>query len=201
MESEWDRKSARVLLGSTRSDSELQNIGLDANKIRVATKVIVADVEECENAKLAANDMVNLRIASKVKQLSQEIVSMKDLHAKKRNSWTREQLHDLQEKIEAAEKSKEQFVALQQNDTSYSRQRLQQMRKRTANRLLEDNRIKRRRLGAGPADKIDVECEEFIAKAIESRATYHGRRKEAVMFTNRRVKVCNLLNIWPWKLG
>jgi len=195
MESEWDRKSARVLLGSTRSDSELQNIGLDANKIRVATKVIVADVEECENAKLAANDMVNLRIASKVKQLSQEIVSMKDLHAKKRNSWTREQLHDLQEKIEAAEKSKEQFVALQQNDTSYSRQRLQQMRKRTANRLLEDNRIKRRRLGAGPADKIDVECEEFIAKAIESRATYHGRRKEAVMFTNRRVKVCNLLNI------
>ena len=195
MESEWDRKCAHVLLGSTRSDSELQNIGLDANKIRAATKVIVAGVEECENAKLAANDMVSLRIASKVKQLSQEIVSMKDLRTKKRNSWTRERLHDLQEKIEAAEKSKEQFLALQQNNTSYSQQRLQQMKKRTANRLLEDNRIKRRRLGAGPADKIDVECEEFIAKAIESKATYHGRRKETVMFTNRRVKVRDLLNV------
>ena len=86
MESEWDRKCACVLLGSTRSDSELQNIGLDANKICAATKVIVTGVEECENKKLAANDMVNLRIASKVKQLSQEIVSMKDLHVKKRNS-------------------------------------------------------------------------------------------------------------------
>lgn len=53
MESEWDRKCARVLLGSTRSDSELQNIGLDANKIRAATKVVVTGVEECENAKLA----------------------------------------------------------------------------------------------------------------------------------------------------
>ena len=89
----------------------------------------VTGVEECENAKLAANDVVNLRIASKVKQLSQEIVSMKDVHVKKRNSWTCERLHDLQEKIETAEKSKEQFVALQQNDSSYSRQRLQQMKK------------------------------------------------------------------------
>lgn len=96
MESEWDHKCACVLLGSTRSNSELENIGLDANKICAATKVIVAGVEECENAKLAANDMTNLRIASKVKQLSQEIVFMKDLRAKKRNSWTRERLHDLQ---------------------------------------------------------------------------------------------------------
>lgn len=109
MESEWDRKCARVLLGSTRSDSELQNIGLDANKIRAATKVIVTGVEECENAKLAANDMVNLRIDFKVKQLSKEILAMKDLHAKTRNTWTCERLHDLQEKIECAEKSKEQL--------------------------------------------------------------------------------------------
>lgn len=185
MESEWDRKCARVLLGSTRSDSELQHIGLDANKIRAATKVIVTGVQECENAKLAANDMVNLRIASKVQQLTQEIDTLKDLQAKKRNTWTCERLQELQEKIETAKKSQEQFLTLQQNKTSYTQQRLQQMQKRTANRLLEENRIKRRRLGAGPHDKVDVECEEFIAKAIESKATYHGRRKETVMFTNR----------------
>lgn len=81
---------------------------------------------------------------------------MKDLGAKKRNSWTCERLQDLQEKIEAAGKTKEQFVALQQSDTSYSRQRLQQMKKQTANDLLEDNRIKRRHLGAGPAVKKNV---------------------------------------------
>ena len=79
-------------------------------------------------------------------------------------------------------------------------QRLQQMQKCTANRLLEENRIKRRRLGADPHEKIDVECEEFIAKAIESKATYHGRCTETVMFTNRRVKVRDLLNIANYDL-
>ena len=122
MESGWDRKCARVLLGSTRSDNELQHIGLDANKIRAATKVIVKGVQECENAKLAAYDMVNFRIASKVNQLSQEIVAMKDLQAKKRNSWAREQLQELQEKIEIAEKSQEQFLALKESETNYTRQ-------------------------------------------------------------------------------
>ena len=92
MESEWDRKCARIVLGSTRSDNELQHIGLDASKIHASTKVIVTGVQECVNAKLAVNDMVSLRIASKVKQLSQKIVTMKDLQAKKRNSWARERL-------------------------------------------------------------------------------------------------------------
>ena len=83
MDTEWDRKCARVLLSSSRSNSELENLGLDANSVRSASKVIVNGVQECENAKLAAKDMVNLRIDSKVKHLAQEIVSMKDLHAKR----------------------------------------------------------------------------------------------------------------------
>lgn len=83
MDTEWDRKCARVLFSSSRSNSELENLGLDANSVRSASKVIVNEVQECENAKLAAKDMVNLRIDSKVKHLAQEIVSMKDLHEKR----------------------------------------------------------------------------------------------------------------------
>lgn len=54
MDTEWDRKCARVLLSSSRSNSELENLGLDANSVRSASKVIVNGVQECENAKLAA---------------------------------------------------------------------------------------------------------------------------------------------------
>ena len=61
--------------------------------------------------------------------------------------------------------------------------------------LIEENRVKRRRQGAGPTEKIDEECEQFMAKAIESKTTYHGRRKEPVMFTNRRVKGRDLREI------
>ena len=200
MDTEWDRKCARVLLSSSRSNSELENLGLDANSVRSASKVIVNGVQECENAKLAAKDMVNLRIDSKVKHLAQEIVSMKDLHAKKRNTWTSDRLKELEDKIESAEKAKKMLCNLQLSETKYSQQRLQQMQKRTATKLLEENRVKRRRLEAGANEKVDEACEEFMAKAIESKATYHGRRKETVMFTNRRVKVRDLLNIANYDL-
>ena len=39
---------------------------------------------------------------------------------------------------------------------------------------------------------IDSDTEEQIAKAIEDKATYHGRRHNTTMYTNRRVKVADL---------
>ena len=41
MDTEWDRKCVRVLLGSTRSNSELENLGLNANSVRSAKSVRV----------------------------------------------------------------------------------------------------------------------------------------------------------------
>ena len=70
------------------------------------------------------------------------------------------------------------------------------MRKSKADSLLEEHRLKRRKTGkqARP-ELIDKEVEEFVLKAIEEKATYHGRRKEAAMFVNkRRVKVRDLKN-------
>lgn len=56
--------------------------------------------------------------------------------------------------------------------------------------------MKRRKLTTqGRPSLIDSEDEEFLAKAIEDKATYHGRRKDTVMYTNRRVKTRDCLNI------
>lgn len=66
---------------------------------------------------------------------------------------------------------------------------------------IEKDRVKRRRSGGGAPEKIDKEYEEFIAKAIESKATYHGRRQDAVMYTNRRVKGRDLLDIANFHLA
>lgn len=126
-------------------------------------------VQECENAKLAAKDMVNLRIDSKVKHLAQEIVSMKDLHAKKRNTWTSERLKELEDKIENEEKAKKMLCNLQLSETKYSQQRLQQMQKRTATKLLEENRVKRRRLGAGANEKSTKLVKSLLQKLSNQR--------------------------------
>ena len=50
-------------------------------------------------------------------------------------------------------------------------------------------------MGAGALSKLDSDDERFIAKAVEEKATYHGRRHDTVMYTNRRVKILDLKNI------
>ena len=49
------------------------------------------------------------------------------------------------------------------------------MWKRKAVQQIEDNRIKRRKIGSqGVPRKIDDQDEEFLVKCIEDKATYHG---------------------------
>ena len=80
-------------------------------------------------------------------------------------------------------------------DTKESKKIFKQAVKRTANQLLHSHRIKRCKLGAGAPNLITNEDEQMIAKCIEEKATYHGRRHNTVMYTNRRVKSRDLLAI------
>ena len=81
-------------------------------------------------------------------------------------------------------------------EDSATRQRLDQMRKRKATQLVENQRIKQRKLGSqGAPRKLDEEDEEFLAKCVEDKATYRGRRHDLVMYTNCHVKSRDLTNI------
>ena len=74
-------------------------------------------------------------------------------------------------------------------ETKYEKQKMQQMIMRQVKQLLEINRVKRRQItNQGPQQRIDSEVEEFVAKSIEDKATYHGRRHDTVMYVNQRVK-------------
>ena len=76
---------------------------------------------------------------------------------------------------------------------------MKQATKRIANQLLESHRVKRRKLGAGPPSLLDKD-EEFIAKAIESKSTCHGRRHETTLFTHHRVKKRHVLSLAQYSL-
>ena len=75
------------------------------------------------------------------------------------------------------------------------KRRVRQATKRIANQLLESRKIKRRRRGAGAPSLLDEEDEDFIAKAIESKSTCHGRRHETTLFTHHRVKKSHFLSL------
>ena len=54
--------------------------------------------------------------------------------------------------------------------------------------MFEECRVKRRAIiNPGRPSLLDSDDEEFVAKSIEDKATYHGRRHDLVMYTNRRV--------------
>ncbi|CAB3990934.1 RNA-directed DNA polymerase from transposon X-element [Paramuricea clavata] len=68
-------------------------------------------------------------------------------------------------------------------------QKFQQMKKRRATKLFKESKFKKRaKTNQGNKSLIDSKDEKFIAKSIEDKATYHGRRHDLVMYTNRRVK-------------
>lgn len=77
------------------------------------------------------------------------------------------------------------IVIFQNCSDKRSKQNFKQAVKRTVEQVAVDNRIKGRKLGAGAPTKLDSSDEEFVAKCIEDKATYHGRRHDTVMYTNR----------------
>ena len=67
--------------------------------------------------------------------------------------------------------------------------------------MFEEKRVKRRsRTTQGNRYLLDSDDEQFVAKCVEDKATYHGRRHDMVMYTNRRVKKHDLLNIANYRL-
>ena len=77
---------------------------------------------------------------------------------------------------------------LQNHDDKESKKRFNQCKRRLANNLVEENRVKRKKVSSGAPIALDFEDEEFIRKAIEDKGTAHGRRQDAVLYLNHRVK-------------
>ena len=73
------------------------------------------------------------------------------------------------------------------------------MKERKACAIFEENQMKK--TTQGNKCLIDSEDEDFIAKSIEDKATYHGQRHDLVTYTNRRVKKRDLLNIANYRLA
>ena len=132
-------------------------------------------MDEVSNSNLGAKDLICLHLKEKKEKLENELIKKQHVIELKKDLWPSHNINDteaaiqiLKERIADVSRS---IVPNNKNDS----QRLQQMRKRKAVQLIEDNRIKRRKIGSqGAPRKIDDQDEEFLAKCIEDKATYHG---------------------------
>lgn len=153
---------------------------------------------EWKDANIMAAAEVNKSLNEKKRELQESIDEEKEKIEAKRGKWADSVISDKEEDLKEKTERIDNINVLLSNDhlTKRQEERVKQMRKRKAVQLFAEKRIKRRkRTNQGRQPLLDSDDEDMIAKCIEDKATYHGRRQNLVMYTNRRVKKRDLLNI------
>ena len=92
---------------------------------------------------IAANDMVELRYKGKQAKLEQQINEAEKTLKSVGRKWTDARIGDLEERIIALKRSLEKTVAILERQTKQAQKRFSQAVKRTALRLVAEQRITR----------------------------------------------------------
>ena len=107
---------------------------------------------------------------------------------------------DLDTKKQVLEERLAGVACLQEREDETSMKSFQQRKRRLAVQLVENNRVKRRKLSSGAPRLLDSEDESFIQKAIEDKSTAHGRCHTTTLYANHRVKKKDFLTIANYNL-
>jgi hypothetical protein len=146
---------------------------------------------------MAATDMKKLRINEEIKTKQTELDSVQN---KDYSQLSQMRISDVECKVEMLQEIIKNKTNLLLHEDKYNSQRFNQAVGRLADKLIRDNRVKLRRLRPGPKDLLDYNDEQFIANAIESKSSTHGRRHDSVLYLNHRVKSRDLLSIANYNL-
>ena len=195
VDTEWDRKLIYVLLGASRYRKELSGLGIDSDNVCSLTENVVSIIEERNNAKMAAKDMVALRLKSKIERIEEKVALKEKQYSLKKDRWTKTQLDELEEEISDLKERGQSVRNLIKIETKQDKKRINQMVKRTQKQLIEENRLGLRKSSSGRPMSLDEEDEKFILNCIESKSTAHGRRHDAVMYLHHRVKKADFLKL------
>ncbi|CAH3151964.1 unnamed protein product, partial [Porites evermanni] len=191
MDTEYDRNALKRILFTFLSRSEIYALGVKPDRaVNFLSKTLQAS-EEVENAQVAAEDMIFLRlierngkIQEKINDIDRKLQKEGDLLSEKRRADMIQQ----KERKEHAESVKNQ-------NTASAKKHVVQQRKRLTSSLIEENRVKKRKRSCGAPSLLHSDEEEAIAKAIEEKSTAHGRRHDMVLYTNHHVKKKDFLSL------
>ena len=184
MDTEYDRNALKGILFTFLSRSEIYALGVKPDRaLNFLSKTLQAS-EEVENAQVAAEDMILLRlierngkIQEKINEIDRKLQKDGDLLSEKRRA-------DMIQQKEALLERKEHTESVKNQNTASAKKHFVQQRKRLASSLIEQNRVKNRKRSCGAPSLLDSDDEETIAKATEEKSTAHGQRHDMVLYTN-----------------
>ena len=154
METEYDRLIAKLLVCTRKSRSEIYDLSLKPDRVVKLLRDVKERIAASENTTIAANDMVELRYKGKPAKLEQINEAEKTLESIRRK-WTDARIGDLEEKIITLKESLERNALTLEHQTKQAQKRFNQAIRRTAHRLVAEQRITRRSLDAGRKRELD----------------------------------------------
>ena len=161
MDTEWDRNVARTIIACSHSRKELRLLGIDEDKLKVDRTWDI--IQECNNAKLAAEDMVRLHLRSKLDQSKINLKNYESTLIDRKNKWPAsklEELEDLRNDVDVKIKEINQLIS---QKSKHHKRRFFEMVRRKQDYLNEVNRLKKRsRTDQGRKPLLDSDDEEFI---------------------------------------
>ena len=194
MDTERDKKILRIVLGLSRTKKEIDMLGMDSDEVLEDRETIENFFAKCEQLKGEAKKVVKSKLMRK-KLHAQELISKKQyLLSAKQKLWSELQVNQEMECIEDLQRKIAALDGLINEEPSQQR-RLPSMLSRTLNKIIKIERLKLRKLGSGRKQVLDEIDEKFIADCIASKATAHGRRKDAVVCLHNRVKKREFLHL------
>ncbi|XP_070561926.1 uncharacterized protein [Ptychodera flava] len=176
-------------------------LGIKPDNARSFLEKTLLASQEYENALMAAGDILKLRdretmtmLENKVETLNKQLERGKDLLPNYRKN-------DLLAEKDAVQERCEQLKSVSTLDNTDSRRKFNVRKRKLAMSLIDEQRIKKRKLGAGAKQRLDHDDEVFIAKAIEEKSSAHGRRHDTVLYHGHRVKKRDFLALANYSLS
>ena len=178
--------------------AQLYNLGIKPDRIVGRLSQVLDTSKEAENAIDAADGLLVCRLKDRLKRIDQQERELKEKLEKR--ALSERTKSDLEADLELLEQRRQESNALLVGEDKDIMRKFSQSRKRVANELLEENRVKRRRLGAGRPRAMGEEEEDYLARCIAEKRTAHGRQHNTTMYLNHRVKKRHFLSIVNYNL-
>ena len=193
MDTEYDKNVAKVMLSAGRSRAQIDELGINADNIVSLSEKVALVGQEVKNSLIAAEDLVKLHIKGEIGKLQTDTERLQHTLLEKQGDWTDARLGDIGNHLDDQKQRLKHLTDVVECKDKCHQILFNNRVKRKAVELIEENRLKRRKLrNQGRERLIDSDEETLIEKLIEDKATYHGRRQHAVMYTHKWVKTRDL---------
>ena len=168
MDTEYDSMALKAVVFALHSRSETYSLGIKPDRAVQFLSKVISVSDENEKALEAAADIFQLRTRERIEKVESKIQVIDHKLEKKLALLSEKRKCDIEGEKNALKERLENLQSLQKNDSASAHKKIEAKRK-IARDLIDSNRVKKRKLGAGAPSLLDSENEEFITRPRPKR--------------------------------